>query len=186
MTSVEVRGQLVEALRLDLVGPEEGSELDREVLPQAPSRWYLTGFLVPMEAGEDQRSDETASEDFDAPGEGGADSDDDAPPERQSARRAFFPSSIGISLLIAPETRRLKAEVSWGDYRAEPLDAPAELQAAPFCQTGQAPRFVFGFAALAAELGLERVVVHSSHRAVTAYQRHGFAVSPQLMQADLR
>lgn len=39
---------------------------------------------------------------------------------------------------------------------------------------------------LAAELGLERVVVHSSTRAVTAYHRHGFAVVPRLMQADLR
>ncbi|MGW4486524.1 GNAT family N-acetyltransferase [Amycolatopsis sp. NPDC004368] len=36
---------------------------------------------------------------------------------------------------------------------------------------------------LAAELGLERVTVHSSERAVPAYERHGFAVSPQLSQA---
>jgi GNAT superfamily N-acetyltransferase len=38
---------------------------------------------------------------------------------------------------------------------------------------------------LGAELGLERVTVHSSPRAVTAYRRHGFAVVPQLLQADL-
>lgn len=37
---------------------------------------------------------------------------------------------------------------------------------------------------LAAELGLERVTVHSSERAVPAYQRHGFAVSPTLLQAE--
>jgi len=47
MKPVEVRGQLVEALRLDLVGPDNGSDLEAEVLTQAPSRWYLTGFLVP-------------------------------------------------------------------------------------------------------------------------------------------
>lgn len=35
---------------------------------------------------------------------------------------------------------------------------------------------------LAAELGLERVTVHSSERAVPAYERHGFAVSPLLLQ----
>ena len=52
--------QLVNALRLDLVGPENDSELATEVLPQAPSRWYLTGFLVPLEASEAQRQDETA------------------------------------------------------------------------------------------------------------------------------
>lgn len=35
---------------------------------------------------------------------------------------------------------------------------------------------------LAAELGLERVTVHSSGRAVPAYERHGFAASPSLLQ----
>ena len=68
MKPVEVRSQLVEALRLDLVGPENGSDLEAEVLPQAPSRWYLTGFLVPLEAGEAQKSDETAKDEFDSAG----------------------------------------------------------------------------------------------------------------------
>ncbi|WP_223809088.1 GNAT family N-acetyltransferase [Nocardiopsis listeri] len=36
--------------------------------------------------------------------------------------------------------------------------------------------------AWAGELGLERVTVHSSARAVSAYSRHGFAVSPHLLQ----
>jgi len=49
--SAEIRRDLVRALRLDLVGPgREDDDLAREVLPQAPSRWYLTGFLVPYEA----------------------------------------------------------------------------------------------------------------------------------------
>jgi len=38
MKPVEVRSQLVEALRLDLVGPDNGSDLEAEVLTQAPSR----------------------------------------------------------------------------------------------------------------------------------------------------
>jgi hypothetical protein len=33
-----------------------------EVLPQPPSRWHLTGFLVPQDALEDQREDATAGE----------------------------------------------------------------------------------------------------------------------------
>ena len=65
MTAIEVRGELVDALRLDLVGPENGSDLESELLPQAPSRWYLTGFLVPLEAGEAQRSDATAQDEID-------------------------------------------------------------------------------------------------------------------------
>ena len=56
MTSVEVRSQLVDALRLDLIGPDATEKLGTpdESLPRSPSRWYLTGFLVPLEAGEDQ------------------------------------------------------------------------------------------------------------------------------------
>ncbi|WP_314177778.1 GNAT family N-acetyltransferase [Streptomyces winkii] len=38
---------------------------------------------------------------------------------------------------------------------------------------------------LARDLGLERVTVHSSERAVSAYSRHGFALSPLLLQTDV-
>jgi GNAT superfamily N-acetyltransferase len=38
--------------------------------------------------------------------------------------------------------------------------------------------------ARARDLGLERVTVHSSDRAVTAYRRHGFVVSPRLLQVE--
>ncbi|CAM4158273.1 GNAT family N-acetyltransferase [Nocardiopsis rhodophaea] len=37
----------------------------------------------------------------------------------------------------------------------------------------------------ARDLGLERVTVHSSDRAVSAYARHGFDVSPRLLQAEV-
>ncbi len=39
---------------------------------------------------------------------------------------------------------------------------------------------------LARDLGLERVTVHSSQRAVGVYARRGFAASPVLLQVDLR
>ena len=59
-SSVDVRDRLTEALRLDLVGPESGPEYAEERLPIPPSRWYLTGFLVPYEAKEEHRTDDTA------------------------------------------------------------------------------------------------------------------------------
>lgn len=66
MTSVEVRKKLVHALGMDLIGPDcDDPELHSEVLPQAPSRWYLTGFLVPIDADEDEKSDEAAAEGVD-------------------------------------------------------------------------------------------------------------------------
>ena len=117
MKAIEVRAQLVNALRLDLVGPENDSELATEVLPQAPSRWYLTGFLVPLEAGEAQRQDETAEEELDLLGGDSEATDDATTPEPPAARRAYFPSSIGLSLLVSQATRQLRVTVRWGDYR---------------------------------------------------------------------
>ena len=49
MTSAEVRTHLVDALRLDLIGPERDDVLHaEEVLSTSPSQWYLGGFLVPL------------------------------------------------------------------------------------------------------------------------------------------
>ncbi|RKT52655.1 acetyltransferase (GNAT) family protein [Saccharothrix australiensis] len=49
---------------------------------------------------------------------------------------------------------------------------------------GVGARLIGAALALARELGLERVTVHSSARAVSAYARGGFEVSPHLLQAE--
>jgi len=116
MTSVEVRRRLVDALQLDLVGPSADLGNPKEILPQAPSRWYLTGFLVPIGAEKDQRVDEASTEDLDQPGEMGGGLDDNTPPERPAARQRYLPSSIGVSLLLPASARELRISVSWGDY----------------------------------------------------------------------
>jgi hypothetical protein len=115
---VAVRSSLVRALELDLVGPGPADDLAAEVLPQAPSRWYLTGFLVPLGAPEEQRADVAPDDEPDIPEErhGG---DDAAAPEPASARRAFLPSSIGLSVLVGPDVEALEATLRWGDYRRE-------------------------------------------------------------------
>jgi hypothetical protein len=118
MKPVEVRSQLVEALRLDLVGPENGTDLEAEVLTQAPSRWYLTGFLVPLEAGEDQKSDETGQDELNFGGGDANATDDDTTPEPAAMRRAYFPSSIGLSLLVPRDTGQIRVIAHWGDYGA--------------------------------------------------------------------
>jgi hypothetical protein len=55
MTSAAVRQGLVDALTLDLVGPKDGLGSSDEVLTEPPARWYLTGFLVPLDGGDNQR-----------------------------------------------------------------------------------------------------------------------------------
>ena len=50
-----MRRYLCDALRIDLVGPRPGdAALRHERLPQAPSRWYLMGFLASGDASKEQ------------------------------------------------------------------------------------------------------------------------------------
>lgn len=114
-TSACVRNELLEALQLDLIGPNNNHPFAHELLPQSPQRWYLSGFLVPMDAPEEQRTDLAANDELE---DGGADADgldDGAPPDRASSK-SFFPSSMGLSVLVAPDVDELKVIVQWGDY----------------------------------------------------------------------
>ena len=117
--SASVRDYLIEALRLDLIGPRTGDEaLQYERLPSAPSRWYLTGFLAPTGAPDAQRAQD-AEEELDEPSEPTQGGDDASAPERGSGKRVFLPSSMGLSLLADASATRLDIALSWGDYAPE-------------------------------------------------------------------
>ena len=62
-----VRERLVEALRLDLVGPRAGHELDAEHLPgrERPSNWYVAGFLIPTGTPPERSADADEDDDLD-------------------------------------------------------------------------------------------------------------------------
>ena len=125
MEPVHVRHQLVDALRLDLVGPEDGLGDAQEILPQRPSTWYMTGFLVPLEASPDQKTDAQGTDELDAAGDAGG-LDDAATPEPAAARVSYLPSSIGASVLVPAAAQQLTIMVRWGDYhmRAAREDEP--------------------------------------------------------------
>ena len=118
----EVRQQLTDALYLDLVGPAKslgtsGRSLGdlNESLPQRPSAWYLTGFLVPLEADASQRADEQSADELDEVSDSQG-SDDAVAPEPGAARLRYLPSSMGVSVLVPAEAVTLKVMVRWGDY----------------------------------------------------------------------
>jgi hypothetical protein len=114
---VTVRDQLTRALRLDLIGPEADEPQAAEILPLAPSRWYLTGFLAPCNAPATQKRDEDDTQgelDLEA---GGPEDDDESTPEPRAARRTPFPSSMGVSVLVPAEVTELRVHVRWGDYK---------------------------------------------------------------------
>jgi hypothetical protein len=116
MTSaLEVREELIDALQLDLIGPTGPLGNHKEVLTQTPSRWYVTGFLVPTDADEEQRCDPTNTDDLDQAAEP-AGIDDDASPEKAAARRSYLPSSMGISVLLPAGVHELDAIVRYGEY----------------------------------------------------------------------
>ena len=118
MKPVDVRDKLTETLQLDLIGPLGSLGDPQEVLRQRPSKWYLTGFLVPTDASEDQRVDAESADTMDVMEERGG-ADDAANPERPSARRSYMPSSMGLSFLVAKECSKLKVTLNWGDYKLE-------------------------------------------------------------------
>jgi hypothetical protein len=118
MLSVEVRQSLVDALRLDLLGPQDDLGMPDEVLPEPPFRWYLTGFLVPIDADERQRTDETGTDGLDQLNDAKG-LDDAVTPEPAAARRSCFPSSMGMSFLVPEGTKELHIDAGWGDYTPE-------------------------------------------------------------------
>lgn len=120
-TAESIRRELVETLRLDLVGPSNDHAFARELLPEPPNKWYLTGFLVSSEAPVEQRTDETAAEEIDS-GDDSAGADDTNTPDQGAARRTFLSSSMGLSVLVEPEVTKLDVIVTWGDYIFEGND----------------------------------------------------------------
>ena len=128
MVPVHIRQQLVDALRLDLVGPEEGLGDGNEILSQRPSSWYLTGFLAPLEASPEQKTDEQGTDALDEGGDTGG-HDDAAAPKPAAARVSYLPSSMGASVFVPADAQRLKILVRWGDYKGREAreDEPGPL-----------------------------------------------------------
>lgn len=70
VSSAQIRARLVEALRLDLVGPTNDHPFAGELLPESPRRWYLTGYLVPTTLPCESKSEDDAEDDpIDSPAE---------------------------------------------------------------------------------------------------------------------
>lgn len=117
MTSAQVRSRLSEAVRLDLVGPDNAHAFAHELLPQSPQRWYLTGYLVPRQAPPEQRQCEEEELDM-VEQRPGAD-DDDSNTDPKPPQVSYLPSSMGLTVLVGPNTKRLFSIIRWGDYHGE-------------------------------------------------------------------
>jgi len=122
--SLDVRARLVEALKLDLVGPWAGHALAEERLQGwvRPSNWYLTGFLIPSGTTPEKSAD--ADEDDDMGGEipESAGLAEESNEERKAAKKGFFPSSMGLSFLVPRDSRTLTVTVRCGEYEQKEIE----------------------------------------------------------------
>ena len=107
----EVRQQVIEMLKTDLLGPS----CENEILSQNPRFEYIVGMLAPQTSEDDGSNEQEI--DGDASFEGDADytagEEDDNEPV--SANRFTTPSSIGISFYLENKTNSFNIDVSWGD-----------------------------------------------------------------------
>ncbi len=119
----DLREDLLAALACDLTGPTA----DDERLRLPPSRFYLTGFLVPRD-GRDRDEDEADPTGDDELAAGDDETEEEtagAEPEPKQKNR--FPASLGLSVLLppGPATDALTATVRWADYVLEEADDDA-------------------------------------------------------------
>src|SRR5881409_2240191 len=90
--SLEVREKLVEALKLELVGPWAGHALAEERLPGwvRPSNWYLTGFLIPSGTAPEKSADADEDDDMGCEIPESAGLAEESNEERKAAKKGFF------------------------------------------------------------------------------------------------
>lgn len=107
----EVRQEVIEMLKKDLLGPSS----ENEILNQNPRFEYIVGMLAPQTSENDSNEQEI---DGDASFEGDVDytagEDDDNEPV--FTNRFKTPSSIGISFYLESSTKSFNVDVTWGDY----------------------------------------------------------------------
>ncbi len=112
------RRHLLDALQSDLIGPYD-PESPHEVLKLPPTRWYLTGFLVPESSAHHEATNSgDENEDYAAGTEAGADDGESTAPEAK--HKPILPSSLGMTLLLPPAPAAgddvLHVQLSWGEY----------------------------------------------------------------------
>ena len=119
VSPIDVRARLVEALEADLVGPfvpDTHAQGGQEVLPLAPSRWYLTGFLAPQGGRVPDAEDRDSTDGGLAAGSESS-AEDAGTEEPEPKRPVRFPASMGLSVFLPPgEGDTIHVDIAYADY----------------------------------------------------------------------
>lgn len=114
----KVRQEIINALKMDLLGPRD----ELEVLSESPKSAYIIGILAPNNENTDDSEYSNEQEvDTDIAYEEGNDFSPDTEDDNEPVHFATFslPSSIGISFYVEKKTPFFNVDVSWGDYAKE-------------------------------------------------------------------
>ena len=98
-----VRERLLDALKVDLLGPEAQDE----VLSQSPGTRYLVGMLAPIGTKLSPSEDDDSSSAVDS---------DDEQEQGPRVSQQLVPSSIGLSFVVDDECESVSVRATWGRY----------------------------------------------------------------------
>lgn len=111
----EVRQMIIDAMKVDLMGPQaEDEELDEN-----PRHAYIIGLLAPQaEAGSDSdaNNEQEIEADIDHEEDHNFTAGEDDDNEPVVTTRFKLPNSIGISFYVASGVESVCLDVSWGEY----------------------------------------------------------------------
>ena len=111
----QVRQMIIDAMKVDLMGPQS----EDEVLDENPRHAYIIGLLAPQsEAGADTaaENEQELEADIDHEDDNNFTAGEDDDNEPVVTTRFKLPNSIGISFYVAAGTESVCLDVSWGDY----------------------------------------------------------------------
>jgi hypothetical protein len=109
-TPSALRDELTTMVICDLLGPAGGSDEELNRFEDHVYQRYLVGMLAP-------KGSEIAGGELDelATGEGD-EGEEGAPESGVPAGNTYFPSSMGLSFVVAAETNEIVVEAEWGQY----------------------------------------------------------------------
>lgn len=102
---VEIRKELIDRMKLELIGPN----MEMEELNESPSQRYLTGILWPIGSEIEKEDDEDHATEGDGEESG-------LPDRAAPLMQAMKPSAIGLSFVLDEGVDTLNLKASWGQY----------------------------------------------------------------------
>jgi hypothetical protein len=110
-TAAAIRDELTDMVIRDLLGPAGGPEEELNKYEDHVYGRYLVGMLAP------KSSDIPGGELDELATTGGDEGEEGAPDTGVPPVGTYFPSSMGMSFVVAADTREIVVEVEWGHYQ---------------------------------------------------------------------